>query len=57
MEREVFLSGYCRNLDASRMVAVLLEDGKITDVDCAFGNCPHEADCALAAKIRATETE
>ena len=29
MEKEVFLSGYCRTTDASRMVEVLIEDGKI----------------------------
>lgn len=56
MEKEVFLSTYCRCMDASRMVAVTLEDGRITDVDCNFGNCPYEKDCALQQKIReATE--
>ena len=29
MEKEVFLSGYCRTTDASRMVEVILEDGEI----------------------------
>ena len=52
MERELFISGYCRCMDASRMVAVTLEDDTITDVDCNFGNCPYEKDCALAQKIR-----
>ena len=52
MEREVFLSGYCRCMDASRMVAVTLEDDNITDVDCNFGSCPYEKDCALAQKIQ-----
>ena len=52
MEREVFLSGYCRCMDASRMVAVTLEDGDITDVDCNFGSCPYEENCVLAQKIR-----
>ena len=55
MEKEVFLSGYCRCMDASRMVAVTLEDGKITEVDCNFGACPYEKDCALAKKIAETE--
>ena len=55
MEREVFLSGYCRCMDASRMVAVTLENGKITEVDCNFGNCPYEKNCALAQKIQETE--
>ena len=57
MEREVFLSGYCRCMDASRMVAVTLEDGNLTDVDCNFGSCPYEKDCALAENIRSAITE
>lgn len=57
MERELFLSGYCRCMDASRMVAITLEDGNITDVDCNFGSCPYEKDCALAENIRAAITE
>ena len=52
MEREEFLSGYCRQMDNSRMVAVLLEDGHISEVDCNFGTCPYEGDCAVARKIR-----
>ena len=51
MEKEIFLSGYCRCMDASRMVAVTTENGNITDVDCNFGQCPYEKDCALAQKI------
>ena len=52
MEREEFFSGYCRCIDSSRMVAVLLNDGQLTEVDCNFGVCPYEQDCALAQKIR-----
>lgn len=52
MEREEFLSGYCRCMDNSRMVAVLLEDSKLTEVDCLFGSCPHEQECQIAKKIR-----
>ena len=52
MEREEFFSGYCRCIDGSRMVAVLLNDGQLADVDCNFGVCPYEQDCALAQKIR-----
>lgn len=57
MERELFLSGYCRCMDASRMVAVTIEDSNITDVDCNFGSCPYEQDCALAQKIKETTLE
>lgn len=52
MERELFLSGYCRCMDASRMVAVTLEDGSITDVECNFGNCPYEKDCIVVQGIQ-----
>ena len=52
MEQEVFFSGYCRCMDASRMVAVEVDDGKLLEVDCNFGTCPYETDCVLAEKIR-----
>jgi len=51
MEREVFLSGYCRALDASRTVAVELEDRTITWVDCAYPDCPHAPSCPIAKEI------
>ena len=52
MEKEVFFSGYCRCMDASRMVAVEVDGGKLLEVDCNFGSCPYEGDCVLAEKIR-----
>ena len=52
MEKEVFLSGYCRTTDNSRMVEVILEDGKVTEVDCCYENCPHTANCLIAKSIR-----
>ena len=52
MEKEIFISGYCRCLDQSRMVAVVTEDGALTVADCAFGNCPHEPNCLIAKQIR-----
>ena len=51
MEIEKFVSGYCRVLDASRMVEVILENGEITEVDCCFGNCVHQANCPIAKEI------
>lgn len=53
MEQEVFFSGYCRCIDDSRMVCVVLENGEVTDADCNYGNCPYEKECALARKIAA----
>ena len=52
MEKEVFLSGYCRTTDASRIVEVILEDGEVTEVDCCYENCPHTANCLIAGQIR-----
>ena len=51
MEIEKFLSGYCRQLDASRMVEVIVEDGEVTEVDCCYGNCIYQANCVIAQQI------
>ena len=52
MEQEYFFSGYCRTLDNSRTVAVTVEDGKLTEVDCCFENCIHASNCTIAQEIR-----
>ena len=52
MEKEVFLSGYCRTTDASRMVEVIVDDGELVEADCCFANCPHAPNCTIAASIR-----
>ena len=52
MEKELFLSGYCRTTDASRMVEVILEDGKLCEVDCCYESCVYTPNCAVAQKIR-----
>ncbi len=52
MEREEFISGYCRTLDQSRMVAVLFADGRLEEADCLYSSCPHAADCQIAQRIR-----
>ena len=55
MEKELFLSGYCRALDQSRMVEVEITDEE-TCADCAYPHCPHAAGCQIAQKIKeATE--
>jgi len=51
MEKEVFLSGYCRTIDQSRIVAVVTEDGKLLEVDCCFENCIHAPNCSIAQQI------
>lgn len=52
METEKFISGYCRQLDQSRMVCIVLEGGKLEECDCCFGSCIYEDECPVAAQIR-----
>ncbi|MEE0109356.1 MAG: hypothetical protein UEP57_00475 [Oscillospiraceae bacterium] len=51
MEIEKFLSGYCRQLDASRMVEVIVEDGEVSEVDCCYGDCVYQGSCPIAKEI------
>lgn len=51
METEEFLSGYCRQLDASRMVEVILSNGEIDEVDCCYGSCIYQPNCTIAQRI------
>ena len=51
MEDEKFFSGYCRQLDCSRMVAVVTEDGEIEEVDCCYGGCVYQPNCLIAKEI------
>lgn len=51
MEKEYFISGYCRTIDESRMVTILLEDGQLTDVDCCFHSCIYAPNCTIAKQI------
>jgi NADH:ubiquinone oxidoreductase subunit E len=53
MEKEHFLSGYCRTIDQSRMVTAVTEDGQLTEVDCCFDNCIHAPNCTIAKELRA----
>jgi hypothetical protein len=52
MEREVFLSGYCRVLDQSRMVEAIVDAQTLLEVDCNFGNCIYEGSCPIGEKLR-----
>ena len=51
MEEEKFLSGYCRQLDASRMVEVILENGEVSEVDCCYGSCVYQSSCLIAQQL------
>ena len=52
MEKESFLSGYCRTIDESRMVAAVTEDGVLLEIDCCFESCIHTPNCTIAQRIR-----
>ena len=52
MEKEFFISGYCRAIDQSRMVELVTEDGQLTEVDCCYGSCVHEPNCQIAKQVR-----
>ena len=51
MEREGFFSGYCRQLDGARTVAVEAEGSTLTEADCLYENCPYAPACPIARRI------
>jgi len=53
MEEEKIICGYCRQLDSSRMVEVILDAGSIAEVDCCYGSCLYQASCPIAREIEA----
>ena len=56
MEKELFLSGYCRCLDNSRMVDVVVTDTEV-EIDCSYDNCPHAPFCDIAKRIDEIQKE
>ena len=50
-ETETFVSGYCRQLDGSRMVEVIVENGAVTETDCCYGSCVYQSNCTIARQI------
>ncbi len=52
MEKEYFLSGYCRTTDESRIVTVVTENACLTEVDCCYEHCVHSPACNIAKEIR-----
>ena len=53
MERESFFSGYCRQIDNSRMIAVVAEGTELLEADCCYPQCAYATDCPVAKKIEA----
>ncbi len=48
---ERYLTGYCRQLDASRLVEVAVEQGEVTEVDCCYESCKFHGNCTIAKAI------
>ena len=51
MEDEKFLSGYCRQIDQSRMVVVEVFDGE-PDISCGYCHCTYAPNCTIAQQIQ-----
>jgi len=51
MEKEIFVSGYCRAIDHSRMVQAEIVGSQVS-ADCAYPDCPYASNCQIAQKIR-----
>lgn len=52
MEEEYFLSGYCRQLDSSRTVTIVLDGTALTECDCGYPGCLYAPSCPIAEQIR-----
>ena len=48
---ELFLSGYCRQVNDTRTVCVEIEDGGPAEADCCYPDCRFAADCTVAQAI------
>ena len=48
---ERYLTGYCRCLDNSRIVEIVVEEGKIEECDCLYGSCKFQMQCTIAQGI------
>ena len=49
---EQVFQGYCRTLDAARIVMLEQEDGEL-EIDCDYDVCPHRTVCEIGRKITA----
>lgn len=55
MEKEFFFTGYCRQIDRSRMVCIVTENGTVTECDCCYGSCIYQPECPIAKQITQAE--
>ena len=56
MEDEKFITGYCRQLDQSRVVTAVTEDGVLTEADCCYPACVHAPACSIARELHTLES-
>ena len=54
MDGERILTGCGRSIDGHRMFTAESDAGQWY-ADCSYGNCPHEANCEIAKRIRETK--
>ena len=56
MEQEACFSGYCRQMDQTRMVFCEYEEGQegaaLQSVDCCYPTCEFAAECPVADQMR-----
>lgn len=51
MSEELFLSGYCFQVDQARIVDAELENGELIEVDCLYETCLHREKCEIGRRI------
>ena len=51
MEQELFFTGYCRQIDQSRMVCMVHNAATLLDCDCCYGTCLYQPECPIAKQI------
>ena len=51
MEEEIFYTGYCRQIDSSRTVVLVKENGELAEVDCNYETCLFSGSCTIGKAI------
>lgn len=51
MDEEKIISGYCRQIDRSRMVTLECTGEGECSCDCCYGSCVYQPNCPIAREI------